>query len=389
MPKIALIIDVMCVGGIQKTGITFMNRLLKYADVTLIQTTDKEALCCEIPKGVHVHTIPKKIAPQIFKEYISRKKFVQGIFFRLYSLFLSHFQKRYVVNNAYCAKKNSYILDEEFDCAVSYHGMSIDHLSRTLYSVKSKKKIAWIHGDHSFGGKHIKDAEKIYKNFDKIYCVSGVTEERFLKDFPSLKDKTEVFYNFFDEDRIKKLSEEKSDFVFDNNKITLATVGRISPEKGQDMMPEIAKILIDKGYPIRWYVVGDGDDRERVENIVKEKKLFDFFIFTLSKSNPYPYIKNCDIYVQPSYTEGYPLTIFEAAILGKAIVATDVGGTKEHLTKDKDILLTDVSPEAIAESIELLINNPDKKKMLENSLSGRDFSNSKEMDKLLKFINED
>lgn len=374
--KIALVIDTMSIGGIPKASIPFMKELLNYAEVSLILTNDKGQCQNEIPQGVHTYIIP--YTNDISKKIKSTKGFINYLCFMIKYIFYGHISKRFVKNCIHVAKNSDYILDKEFDCAIAYHGMNIHHLTRVFYNIKAKKKIAWIHGDHPFEGIHKKDIEILYNKFHSIVCVSKVTENNFLKDFPSLRNKTKVYYNLFDVDKILKLSKEEIE-IFEKDKINIVTVGRLSKEKGQEFIPSVVKELINNGYIIKWYIVGDGEDRKRIENLTKELKLEDYIKFVGFKNNPYPYIKNCDIYVQPSYTEGYPLTIFESAILNKPIIATDVGGTKEHLTPNKDYIEVKPNVDYIYNGVISLIDDEKLRNNLVENLRSRDLSNKNEV----------
>lgn len=386
-PIIALVINEMSIGGIPKASIPLMKQLLQYADVHLIQTNETGELQDQIPAGVKTIVAPYQRTRQICSKLMSRGKPLKALFFRVKTLFLGHVSKRWVVNNAYIAKYADLVSDVEYDCAIAFHGMNIDHLTRTLYQVKAKKRIAWIHGDHPFTGKHQKDAAKIYSAFEKILCASGICKRNFVRDFPLLVEKTQVFHCLLEPDIIRKCASEQIDFSYPEDSFNILTVGRISPEKGQRMIPEILRLLRKAEKTIRWYLVGDGPDRPEVENLIKQTGCENLFILG-AKVNPYPYIKQCDLYVQPSFSEAYSLTAFEAATLGKPIVLTDVAGATELLRAEEDILVSEPTPESIANQIKRLIENKELRLKLTDNLSDRDFSNNDQISALVAWISE-
>ena len=87
-----------------------------------------------------------------------------------------------------------------------------------------------------------------------------------------------------------------------------------------DIAIKAAAILVKKGYTIKWYVLGEGEERNTLEQSIKEHNLIANFILLGIKENPYPYINNATIYVQPSRFEGKSLAIDEAKILHKPIL---------------------------------------------------------------------
>ena len=131
---------------------------------------------------------------------------------------------------------------------------------------------------------------------------------------------------------INKLSSEKVDFKEDSDtSISLISVGRLAKEKGLDISLEAVDILVHKGYNIKWYLIGEGNMRSVLEKTIEEKKLTDRVIFLGQKENPYPYIKESDIYIQTSRYEGKSISIDEAKVLAKPIVITNFDTAKNHI----------------------------------------------------------
>ena len=112
-----------------------------------------------------------------------------------------------------------------------------------------------------------------------------------------------------------------------------------------------ADILKKQDFNFKWYFVGDGADRLRIERLIAENNLEKYVVITGLKENPYPFIKHCDIYVQPSYEESYGLTILEAQILGRIIISTKTVGGVDIIHDGIDGLLADIDAESIAKKI--------------------------------------
>lgn len=387
--NIAIVLDDMEIGGIPKVCISMLKVLSNYASVTMLLENDNGALVKSIPSSVNVVVRKNIEGKSVFKKLLKQKKIFTFIKTFFQYLWYGHIAKRWVKTNNLTSRYKDVLTSETYDLAIVYHGMNIGQICKTLYQVNAKKKIAWIHGAHPFIGVHKKDVSFIYDKFDKIFCVSNMTKDNFVEDFPSLADKSEVYYNHIDVQDILQKAEEKLDVEYNNSQINVVTVGRVSKEKGQDLIPSVTKILIEKGYNIHWYIVGDGPDRQRIENLIIENDVNKNVTILGMKSNPYPYVKNCDIYVQPSYLEGYGAAIFEALILGKLVVTSKNVGAMEILKDGEDLLVANATSSDIAREIERLITDDNLKNKLINSTNSKDYSNESEIKKLLEFLDKE
>ena len=130
----------------------------------------------------------------------------------------------------------------------------------------------------------------------------------------------------------------------------------MAPVKGFDLAIECAKILKNKGVSFLWYFVGDGPDKNKLLSLIEKYELQDYVQITGMKENPYPFMRACDIYVQPSYEEASPLTMVEAQKLSKPVVTTaTVGGKK--LVNEKTGVVTEISAAALADGIISLLSD--------------------------------
>ncbi len=385
MKKVAIVIDEMSIGGIPKACVDFSNQLKDYCNVVLLMKREDGSMMSGLSKEVSVKLIKTPVFKSTIEKLKKEKKYFKIITYAVEYLFWTRFNNRWVKANELTARTYGTYEKDDYDCVITYHGMSISQLLTSLYGVKAAKKIAWIHGDHPFEGIHKKDVNFVYRKFDKIFCVSPSVRVRFLKDFPELGNIVESYKNLLLPQRIQKLSEETIKENIDSKVVNIATVGRVSKEKGQEMIPPVIKMLQDRGVKVFWYIVGDGDDLDRIKEISCEYGVADSICFVGSKSNPYPYMKMCDIYVQPSYTEGYCLTVCEAAILGKPIVLTEIAAA-EILENGKTAIVVKSNVNSITDGIEKLILQPEIKRNLIKNLTDLDLSNSQEIDKLLRII---
>ena len=275
-------------------------------------------------------------------------------------------------------------LDKEYDVAISYLWPHYFVAKK----VKAKRKIAWIHTDYSTIETDIDMDLKMWNKFDYIMAVSEECKNAFLKKYPSLKEKIRVMENITSPEFIRKMAEEDiEENIKKDDSFKLVSVARLSHAKGIDNAVKALKLLHDRGLTnIKWYVVGYGGDEEMIRKIIKENNLEDSFILLGKKINPYPYMKACDLYVQPSRYEGKAVTVTEAQILNKPVLITNYPTAKSQVRDKYDGLICELSVEGIANEVENLYKNEKLRMMLDNNCRGIDYSNAYELEKLYKLI---
>ena len=271
-------------------------------------------------------------------------------------------------------------LEKNYDVAISYlwpHYFVAE-------KVNAKKKIAWIHTDFSTIETDIKEDLRIWNKFDNIVAVSEECKNSFLNKYPSLNNKVSVIENITSPEFINKMSQENVEKeIADNKSFKLISVARLSHAKGIDNAVRALKILKDRGLNnIKWYVVGYGGDEEMIRSLIKENNLEDSFILLGKKINPYPYMKACDVYVQPSRYEGKAVTVVEAQILSKPVLITNYPTAKSQVKEGYDGVICDLSVEGIANAVESLINSKQTLKELSQNCMKNNYSNKDELEKL-------
>ena len=275
-------------------------------------------------------------------------------------------------------------LEKKYDVAISYlwpHYFVAEKVS-------AKKKIAWIHTDFSTIETDIKEDLRIWNKFDNIVAVSEECKNSFLNKYPSLNNKVSVIENITSPEFINKMSQENVEKeIADNKSFKLISVARLSHAKGIDNAVRALKILKDRGLNnIKWYVVGYGGDEEMIRSLIKENNLEDSFILLGKKINPYPYMKACDVYVQPSRYEGKAVTVVEAQILNKPVIITNYTTAQSQLKNGFDGYITELSIEGIADGIEKLYKDEKLRNKLMNNCKSSNYGNSYELDKLYKLF---
>lgn len=365
-------------GGVTRTLFELLKRIDydKYDVTLMLMSLDKELLTF-IPEQVKVIEIGDDFQTESSQAYIKgllkKGKLLtaascaanlidfrrNGDNYRRQTWITSHMEKQ----------------EEEYDFAISYAMMNSIVNKYVIDNVKAKKKILWCHIEMSiYEKKYIKGLEKLYAQYDQINCVSLSALNSIKEMYPELKTKLRVTYNFIDKDGIKELAENPVDIEIPTDKLKLCTISRIAGQKGTDLLVDAAEILKRNGIDFVWWVVGtryDDEFNKAVENKINEYSLENHVLLLGEKNPPYPYVKNCDIYVQPSRYEGYCTTTNEARILCKPVITTLVSGAEEQFENGVNGTVTEISAKAVAKAITELADNVNKRIMyIENLKTG-------------------
>lgn len=383
--KIAIVSKKMIIGGIEKVMLSMISEIDKDKyDITLFLQERGGELDSEIPSSVKVR--------YLFEESKSIRENIVNSLKRINLKDVCKFVysgiRIYMVKDGYFTYKDrSRVLPEQkenFDLAISYHNPISLPTIYTIDKIKAKKKAMWIHTDIK---EYINEADYLknyYYKYDKIFSVSPGGAKSFGEKYPDLKDKIEVFYNRMVKEEIVSRVDDRN-YYNEFNGINLLTVGRICYQKAIDLIPEISKKLKDDGYKFKWYCVGWGGI-ERIRELIKKYDVEDCFILLGSSKNPYNYMKNCDIYVQPSRYEGYVTTITEAKCFERPIVATNIEGIKEQIVNEKTGILVECSVDELYRGVKKLLDDESLRNKLSVNLSKENIDTRSEINKLYKLI---
>lgn len=271
---------------------------------------------------------------------------------------------------------------EEYDLAVAYlEGGSAYYVSD---HVKAKRKAAFVHVDYGRAGYNRALDRECYLNFDRIFAVSDEVKTSFDKVYPECVERSFVFHNLLDVEGIRRKAALRGGFEDDFRGLRILTVGRLTAQKAYDVALEAMSLLKERGEQVRWYVLGEGNQRSFLEEKRKRLGLEEDFLLPGAVKNPYPYFAQADIYVHATRFEGKSIAIQEAQILGKAIIVSDCSGNREQVTSGVDGLLCELTPESICDGIQKLIHDPDLRGRLGSRASERSFGDREELEKLLE-----
>ena len=257
--------------------------------------------------------------------------------------------------------------------------------------VKAKKKIAWIHTDYTRVWVDAEDELKVWQKYDFVASISGDVTNTFLQVFPSLAPKIVEIENILSPTFVRKRAElEDTDKEFrQTDKISLLSIGRYSEQKNYDNVPDICKRLINKTkLNIKWYIIGYGGDEALIRQKIKEAGMEEHVILLGKRSNPYPYIKACDIYVQPSRYEGKSVTVREAQMLCKPVVVTNYPTAPSQIRSGVDGVIVPMDNEGCANGLaEVICDKPLQEHIIAH-LKTHDYGNESEVEKIYTLINE-
>lgn len=257
--------------------------------------------------------------------------------------------------------------------------------------VKAKKKIAWIHTDYTRVWVDAEEELKVWQKYDYVASISSDVTNTFLQVFPSLAPKIVEIENILSPKFVRKRAElEDTDKEFrQTDKISLLSIGRYSEQKNYDNVPDICKRLINKTkLNIKWYIIGYGGDEALIRKKIKEAGMEEHVILLGKQSNPYPYIKACDIYVQPSRYEGKSVTVREAQMLCKPVVVTNYPTAPSQIRSGIDGVIVPIDNEGCANGLaEVICDKPLQERIIAH-LKTHDYGNESEVEKIYTLINE-
>ena len=272
---------------------------------------------------------------------------------------------------------------KQYDLAISYLTPHY-YVAKKVYA---KKKLAWIHTDYRQIQVNRESESKMWGAYDRIVAISPAVSDGFSAVFLELKEKLFYFENVLPRRLILQQAEEKiADMPKSAEEKTLLSVGRYCRAKNFDNVPDICARLLRQGLNVKWYIIGFGGDEQLIRQKIAEADVADRVILLGKKSNPYPYIKNCDLYVQPSRYEGKCVTVLEAQMLGKPVLITRYPTSSSQVEEGVDGIIAPLDNEGCAAAIAALLQNPGEMEQLSQRCGERDYSNSNRVYRLAELI---
>ena len=395
-PRIFIAIHYLELGGAEISLIGLLNAIdTSRYDVDLFVYSHCGELMKMIPSGIH-------LLPEI-KQYAQIERPIKEVLkqggwkIALARLWAKYQYKQYVKRNH--PKEGSAIFQYVFDTVTPLlpdlygygeYDLAISFLTPhniVTEKVRAKKKVAWIHTDYIRICVDIKKELPVWSKFDKIVSISSDVTKSFLQVFPSLSDKIVEINNILSSLFVQKRAEEFSvSFTEEERRINLLSVGRYTFAKNYDNVPDICRRIRDMGCNVYWYIIGYGGDEALIRSKIEEAGMKDYVILLGKKENPYPYMKACDMYVQPSRFEGNSVTVREAQMLCKPVVVTDYPTAGSQIKQGVDGVIVPLDNAKCAQGIAEVIRNKDLQSKLTAYLQTHDYGNEREVEKLYQLI---
>ena len=416
-PRIFIAIHYMHLGGAEISLIGLLQALdPKKVDIDLFVYSHEGELMKQIPDYVNLLSeIPAyKMFERPMKEVL-KKGHLSVLLARLKAKMRmrSYLRKKQTIDGSaimgFLGEEMSKVVPDinpsvEYDLAISFltpHNFIRDH-------VRAKKKICWIHTDYTRIDVNSELELPVWDSFNYVASISSDVTKTFLQIFPSLAPKIIEIENILSSTFVRHRAEETestdnrqqttgiekltahSSQLTANKKINLLSIGRFCEAKNYDNVPDICKrtleLLKDTNIDIRWYIIGFGTDENLIRQKIAEAGMQKHVIILGKKSNPYPYIKACDIYVQPSRYEGKSVTVREAQMLCKPVVVTNYTTASSQIKNGDDGVIVPLDNEGCAKGLAEFILDTEKQNHIIEYLKAHDYGNVEEVEKIYNLI---
>ena len=385
--------------GTEKSFLSFLSCLdFDRFDVTLLLAKREGLLLDQLPKEVKIEVMEKygdmfllsgkNAAKTLINCFVKENPFT---LFEIFPYFVRTLLTKGEKRSSAATKmwlhfmKKMPDVKEEYDVAVAYWG------DRTMFymcdKVKAEKKIAWLHFDYANPRRDDSVYLDYFNKCDSIVTVSKLVDSSLRATLPQIADRTVMMENITNPRQIWDLAavgETFTDTDFTGKRVL--TVGRISDQKGIDLAIPALKRLREDGIDLRWYVLGDGDEdyKKYIAGLLADNGVADMMIFLGTTQNPYGYVRDCDIYAQPSRHEGKPIAVEEAKILCRPILAAHYLSAPEQLEDGRLGVICDICSDAIYEGIKKLLSDEALCDRLSEALRAQEFGNPEEIEKFYK-----
>lgn len=378
MKKIIFVTQALWIGGIETALVNLINHLdsEKY-DITCLITEDYQQMAkditapCRLLVADRHHTVSFRESYRFTRLYDLMEKPQTDSKLRLLIWKILCLLLRSTEMKLYGQYLKKQLEGEHFDTAVIYS----DRVAElTVRAVNADKYQMFYHNADIGRAYHDRYG---YRACEKVVAVSHAQCEKLKKLRPRYARKMIAIPNYIDAEAIHAKAAHKTDApVFEEDGIHLVSCGRLAPQKGFDLAVEVCARLVQAGYPnLHWYILGMGPDKAYLEQLAEQYGVSAHFHLIGAKANPFPYMQAADLYVQPSRSEGYSLSILEARVLACPVVAT-YAAAEEQLTNGLTGTLCDTTVDALTSAIMKHLQNPDLALQYQQALSAYRFDDA-------------
>jgi len=339
-------------------------------DIDLMSVINRGELFASVPEYVNV--LNEKPDQSSLMTSLGRRHLFKDVFSALFykDYIIRHLP--YLCRNVFLQlKRGRIMLDKLFWHALamrapavgSEYDLALAFLAGTATyyvaeRVKARKKASFIQVDYGNAG-YIRALDKpFFDVMDAIFLISDSLYEKFKAVYPEYEDKMKIFQHVLIPDELFAASKRGEGFCDGYSGVRILTIARLHPQKAFEIaVPAFAKFAALKGISARWYIIGEGAERPRIEKLIAEHGLEDRLILMGATDNPSPYWDQCDIYVQATHYEGWSISLASALVFNKPCIVSNVTGNKEQITNDETGIIIDLSEDNLARALHRLVND--------------------------------
>lgn len=270
----------------------------------------------------------------------------------------------------------------EYDLAISF----ITPHYFVAEKVIAKTKAAWIHTDYTNISLDKESQMQMWLPYDHLVAVSDEVARKFSDVFPSLSNKVEVIENILPIDSMRLQAKEPIYDFGNKDEFRILSIGRFTYAKNFENIPVICKYLCEYVTSFKWYIVGYGGGESLIRRAIEEEKMENRVIILGKRKNPYPYIAQCNLYVQPSRFEGKAVAVREAQVFCKPVVITNFPTAQSQLIDGVNGIIVPLDPKECAKKIAQLLLDSKTMAQLQYNCKLTDFSNLAEIEKVYLMI---
>lgn len=277
-------------------------------------------------------------------------------------------------------------LHKSYDVAVSFMDSMTNYY--VIEKVTATRKYLWVHNDYKKLNVYAPFDAKFFSKADYVVTISSLCVQSLEDTFPDLKDKFIAIENISSKTLIDKMADEfyPEEYKSIEDKVIILSIGRLVEQKGFDLAVKAAKILKEKGFHFKWFIIGIGGLDEKLKAYISQNYLQNCFELLGERSNPYPYIKHCNLFLQTSRFEGKSIVVDEAKILNKPIITTNYPTVKDNIQNGQTGIICEINPEAIANAIIALNKDKNKQQLIISHLERHCNGNEDEVKKYIKLF---
>lgn len=380
MKKILFVISNLESGGCQNSLVSLLSSIDKDKyDISLMAFQYKGIFKKSIPS--HIKILDEQPAWYPIKKsvcfYLKKFRFISMLRRIMYSVYnkVDHKTEKEFFRSWNIIKPIMLKTKETFDVAIAYGDGYPEYY--ICDCVNATKRVVWNHIDYETSDYNEKMDIIYTSKIDKIITISKECDKVYKKCIPNSQNKTMIIENIMSRELLLKKSKysEDTSIITNFNGIKIISIGRLTPQKGYDILMPALKIIKEKGYKIKMFIIGVGEDEKNIKDCIKNNNLSSDVILLHEIANPYPYLKASDIYIQPSRFEGKPISLEEAKLLSLPIIVTNYPTVGNQIENMKNGLIVNMEPKSISEGLIFLIKNKSIRKEFIDYLDSHDTSN--------------